>query len=184
MVPPMSMRLGFQKLCIFESARSLPTVPGLIVVASRAEARAGGKSFALEIDIRAAGQEATYRFVCASQDGRTAVIHARLIAHELDILNRDGAAGQHEIDSVTQCRVRIQQIGGLTQVYPGSVGCFCSRYMAALQTRSARVRRSLHAISPAAWAFHALLRSTRLAVQYLVSGISSSTTFFVIRKSC
>jgi hypothetical protein len=63
-----------QKLCIFESARYLPAVPGLIIVASRAEARAGGKSFAVEIDIKAAGQEATYRFVCASSDGRTAII--------------------------------------------------------------------------------------------------------------
>ncbi len=63
-----------QKLCIFESARYLPAVPGLIIVASRVEARAGGKSFAVEIDIKAAGQDATYRFVCASTDGRTAVI--------------------------------------------------------------------------------------------------------------
>ncbi len=63
-----------QKLCIFESARYLPAVPGLIIIASRAEARAGGKSFAVEIDIKAAGQDATYRFVCASTDGRTAVI--------------------------------------------------------------------------------------------------------------
>jgi hypothetical protein len=63
-----------QKLCIFESARYLPAVPGLIIIASRAEARAGGKSFAVEIDIRAAGQEATYRFVCGSADGRTAVV--------------------------------------------------------------------------------------------------------------
>jgi hypothetical protein len=63
-----------QKLCIFESARYLPAVPGLIIVASRAEARAGGKSFAVEIDIKATGQEATYRFVCGSSDGRTAII--------------------------------------------------------------------------------------------------------------
>ena len=64
-----------QKLCIFEFARYLPAVPGLIIVASRAEARAGGKSFAVEIDIKAAGQEATYRFVFrASSDGRTAII--------------------------------------------------------------------------------------------------------------
>jgi hypothetical protein len=63
-----------QKLCIFESARYLPPVPGLIIVASRADARAGGKSFAVEIDIRAAGQEATYVFMCASSDRRTAVI--------------------------------------------------------------------------------------------------------------
>lgn len=62
------------KFCIFESARYLPAVPGLIIVASRAEAKPGGRSFAIEIDIKAAGQEATYKFICVSPDGRSAVV--------------------------------------------------------------------------------------------------------------
>src|SRR5690349_17609889 len=39
---------------------------------------------------------------------------ARLIAHEMDVVNRNGAAGKHVIDSETQDRGRIKQTGGLT----------------------------------------------------------------------
>ena len=36
------------------------------------------------------------------------------VPYKLDVLDRNGAAGEHEIDPDAQCRDRIEQIGGLT----------------------------------------------------------------------
>lgn len=64
------------KPCIFSAAQKLPVVPGLAITASRTEdmprAASDPKDVShkfVEIDVRAAGRDATFKFVCSIAKG-------------------------------------------------------------------------------------------------------------------
>jgi hypothetical protein len=63
------------KLCIFAAAQKLPAIPGIVIVASRViQAQLGPKATPesstrmVEIDTKAAAQDATFQFICVSND--------------------------------------------------------------------------------------------------------------------
>jgi hypothetical protein len=73
------------KLCIFSAAQKLPAIPGLEITSSRvkslppeqrrrAEKTSKVSSVKVEIDIKAAGQEGTYEFVCSGAPGGTVFV--------------------------------------------------------------------------------------------------------------
>jgi hypothetical protein len=66
-----------EKLCIFSAAQKLPSIPGLVIKASRAkeppkEMKQSSDISAklVEIDINAAAQEGTYTFLCVFAPGK------------------------------------------------------------------------------------------------------------------
>ena len=74
-----------EKLCIFSAAQKLPSVPGLEITGSRvkplppeqrrrAEKPSTVRAVKVEIDIKAAGQEGTYEFVCSGAPGGTVFV--------------------------------------------------------------------------------------------------------------
>jgi len=71
---PAFSQIGFEdKQCIFAAAQKLPAIPGLQIIESRAvrtpqKGKREGFEFKIEIDVKAAGQPATFAFVC-STDG-------------------------------------------------------------------------------------------------------------------
>lgn len=65
------------KLCIMSAAQRLPPIPGIAITASRVSPMPpDGKTqpdvemLLVEIDVRAAAQDATYQFVCAAGAGK------------------------------------------------------------------------------------------------------------------
>ena len=85
-----------EKLCIFSAAQKLPSIPGLLIVASRvkelsSEARTKGAppSVTVEIDVKAAAQEATYSFICRSNDRFAIAKFVGLTADQLRLGFRD-----------------------------------------------------------------------------------------------
>lgn len=66
------------KLCIFSAAQKLPQITGLTIAASRMkdlpanpQAKGTTPTRIVEIDVKAAGQDATFQFICASSDKAT-----------------------------------------------------------------------------------------------------------------
>jgi hypothetical protein len=67
-----------EKVCIFTAAEKLPPIPGLVITASRMkdvppemQQKPGVSSRIVEIDVKAAGQDATFAFVCATTGNAT-----------------------------------------------------------------------------------------------------------------
>jgi hypothetical protein len=67
-----------EKVCIFTAAQKLPPIPGLVITASsmkdvppEMQQKPGVLSRIVEIDVKAAGQDATFSFVCATTGNAT-----------------------------------------------------------------------------------------------------------------
>jgi hypothetical protein len=73
-----------EKLCIFASAQKLPAIPGLSIAATRVkdvpkdakQAAPGITGLMVEIDVRAANQDATFAFVCATAPGKPTFVES------------------------------------------------------------------------------------------------------------
>lgn len=71
-----------EKACIFAAAQKLPFIPGMTIVAGRVkdlppelqqkQVSGGSSTRLVEIDVNAAGQDATYSFVCIA-NGRITI---------------------------------------------------------------------------------------------------------------
>jgi hypothetical protein len=67
------------KLCIFAAAQKLPAIPGLTIIASRLkplppdlqQKQTVNTAGMVEIDVKAAGQDATFTFICTANDKLT-----------------------------------------------------------------------------------------------------------------
>ena len=65
-----------EKLCIFAAAQKLPAIPGLTIIASRLkplppdlqQKQTINTVGMVEIDVKAAGQDATFSFICSAND--------------------------------------------------------------------------------------------------------------------
>jgi hypothetical protein len=75
-----------EKLCILNAAQRLPSIPGLLITASRTKEPPQGtkprkdtRFLGVEIDARAAAQEVTFSFVCGVSRGTAAVVATGLI---------------------------------------------------------------------------------------------------------
>jgi len=71
-----------EKLCIINAAARLPQVQGLEIVGSKIEPfhdtkpQEGTKTHSIEIEVRAAGINITYRFICAVGPGKPVGVSA------------------------------------------------------------------------------------------------------------
>jgi hypothetical protein len=81
--PPVQAQTLTEKVCIFASAQKLPNIAGLSIAASRikdlpkdTKQSPGITGLMVEIDVRAANQDATFAFVCATAPGKPTFVES------------------------------------------------------------------------------------------------------------